>query len=111
LIPNPTQDPNACLQAVVDLVIDFQQKAALLTWNTTTETDIDYFNVVQIVKGVPKPLNMLPIPCQACEDGRPGSYSFMIPNHKNYQSFRVQLVRTNGEVVTYGPPVLDNTPQ
>jgi len=111
VIPNPTQDPNACLQDVIDLVIDFKQKAALLKWNTTTETDIDYFNVVKIVKGVPQVLNMLPIPCQACEDGRPGSYSFRIPNHKSYQSFRVQLVKTNGDIVTYGPPELDNTPQ
>jgi len=105
LIPNPTQDPNACQQAVVDLFIDFTGKSANLTWKTTTETNIDYFNVVQIVKGQRIQANPLPIPCQACEDGRPGSYSFSIAKHKNAATWRVELVKTNGDVETYGPAV------
>jgi len=103
-IPNPNNDPGACVQDVVNAHIDFHSPAGkgsgLVTWQTTTETDVLGFNVIRVVKGQRIQLNPALISCQACGDGRSGSYSLIVPKHKSGQSFFVEmLTQTHGTKV------------
>jgi hypothetical protein len=101
-IPNPDQNPDDCVQQVVNAKIDFHSPAGrgsgLVTWQTTKEIDLVGFNVVRDVKGQRVQLNAALIACSACGDGRSGSYSFIVPKHKSGQSLFVEMVRVSGVV-------------
>jgi hypothetical protein len=75
--------------------------AGLVTWQTTTEVTIAGFNVVRFDKGKRIQLNAALIACTACGDGRPGSYSFIVPKHKSSKNFFVELVHTSGLTQSY----------
>jgi hypothetical protein len=98
-IPNPDNNPAACVQDVINAHIDFHSPAGkgsgLVTWQTTTETDVLGFNVIRVVKGQRIQLNAALIACQACGDGRPGSYSTIVAKHKSGQSFFVEMLTAN----------------
>jgi hypothetical protein len=103
-IPNPTQDPNACIEQVINARISNQPQAkgaGLVTWQTTTEVTIAGFNVVRFDKGHRIQLNAALIACTACGDGRPGSYSFIVPKHKSSKNFFIELVHTSGLTQSY----------
>ena len=100
---NPTQDPAACVQAVTDLVMTNVGRAGQLSWKTTTETTIDYFNVIHIEKNKRVQANPTPIPCTACEDGRSGTYFFNVSRHQSATKWFVEIVNTDGSVQTFGP--------
>lgn len=99
-IPNPGQDPGACVQQVVNATISQHSPAGkgsgLVTWQTTTETTVLGFNVVRFQKGQRIQLNAAVIACQACGDGRSGSYSFIVPKHKSGQSFFIEMLTQGG---------------
>jgi hypothetical protein len=99
-IPNPTQDPNACHQTVINAHISFNSPAGkgsgLVTWQTTTEISVVGFNVVRFQSGKRIQLNNALIVCQTCTDGRPSSYSFIVPKHKSGKSFAIEMVTSAG---------------
>ena len=103
-IPNPNQDPDPCYQTVLDAKIDIHSPAGkgsgLVTWRTTTESNLVGFNVVRYVKGQRIRLNAAVIACSACSDGRSGSYSFIVPKHKSGLNLFVEMVRASGFVVS-----------
>jgi hypothetical protein len=88
------------VQQVVNAHIDFHAPAGkgsgLVTWQTTTETTVIGFNVVRFQKGQRIQLNAAVISCQACGDGRSGSYAFTVPKHKSGQSFFVEMLKQGG---------------
>jgi hypothetical protein len=75
--------------------------SGLVTWQTTTEVTIAGFNVVRFDKGKRIQLNAVLIACTACGDGRPGSYSFIVPKHKSGRNFFVELVHVSGLTQSY----------
>jgi threonine dehydrogenase-like Zn-dependent dehydrogenase len=95
-IPNPTQDPEACVQHIVNAQLQFVKSEALVSWQTTTETNTIGFNVVKYVKGQRIQLNTAVIPCQHCADGRAGSYSVFVGKHKSGQNVFVELIIVGG---------------
>jgi hypothetical protein len=111
-IPNPTQaDSNgdgigdACTEGVINAKISNTSPAGkgsgLVTWQTTTEVTVAGFNVVRYEKGKRIQLNTALIACQACGDGRPGSYSFIVPKHKSGKAFVIELVHVGGQVQNF----------
>jgi hypothetical protein len=107
-IPNPTQDPEACLQRIVDIMIDFKSPvgkgAGSVVWRTTHEVDLLGFNVVLIgPQGARTQLNSVRIPCEACISGQGVSYTFTIPKHKSGRDIFIEAVRRNAPVETFGP--------
>jgi hypothetical protein len=111
-IPNPTQaDSNgdgigdACTEGVINAKISFTSPASkgsgLVTWQTTTEVTVAGFNVVRYEKGKRIQLNTALIACQACGDGRPGSYSFIVTKHKSGKGFVIELVHVGGQVQNF----------
>ena len=110
-IPNPTQDPTVCVQAVTQSVVDFVQKGGIVSWRTTTEVDVVGFNLVRFFKGKRIQLNPTTIPCNHCIDGIGDVYSYPVAKHKSSQQnfiIYVELLRATGEVVLYGPVVRTN---
>jgi hypothetical protein len=91
------------VQSVINLVMASSGRAGQLSWQTTTETTIDYFNVIHIEKNKRVQVNPTPIPCTACEDGRSGSYVFNVSRHQSAAKWFVEIVNTDGSVQTFGP--------
>ena len=104
-IPNPDQNPAVCTQMVVNAQLDIHagsgRGSGLITWQTTTEVDVVGFNVVRYSKGQRIQQNTAVIACQFCFDGRPGSYSFIIPKHKSGQNIFIEMLRSTGQVESY----------
>jgi thrombospondin type 3 repeat protein len=109
-IPNPTQDPAACDQRVVNVGISFSsgvgKGSGEVTWETTHEVDIGGFNILNMdQQGKTVPLNPTEIGCTACTTGAGQRYSFVVPKHKSGRGLYVQLLRRNGAIELYGPAV------
>jgi hypothetical protein len=107
-IPNDTQNPAACDQRVVDIILDSGgpggRGSGVLSWRTTAEVDVTGFNAVVInSRGERVQLNDIPIACEACITGDSVTYSFGLPKHKSAHSLFVELIRQGGVVETYGP--------
>lgn len=110
-IPNPDQtDTNgdgvgdACVQAAINITLTTAPKGAgTISWKTTTETHVDYFNVIQVKRGIRVQANPAPIDCQGCENGIGYSYSFPIAKHQNAQSWFVEIVNLDASVERFGP--------
>jgi hypothetical protein len=113
-IPNPTQaDSNhdgvgdACTQNVSVVNLKYNpappaKGAGLLTWDTTSEINILYFNVYRNFKGRHDYLGTQ-IVCVGCSDGLGHHYAFPIAKHKGGQfDFWVEMVITNP---AGGPPI------
>jgi Putative metal-binding motif len=107
-IPNPTQDPLACEQRVVNIGIVYSNVAgkgsATLSWETTHELDIEGFDVLDIdQKGNAVRLNRTEIACTACVTALGERYSFIVPKHKSGHGLFIQLLRRNHVIEVYGP--------
>jgi hypothetical protein len=109
-IPNPTQaDANhdgigdACTQNVGVVNIHYNpQGAGLITWDTTSEINILYFNIYRNFKGKHDYLGTQ-IVCVGCSDGLGHHYSFPIGKHKGGSfDFWVEMVSSNP---AGGPPI------
>jgi len=110
-IPNPTQDPSVCVQAVSQTVIDFVQKGGLVSWKTTTEVDVVGFNLVRFFKGQRIQLNPTTIACNHCTDGIGDVYSYPVAKHKSSQQnfiVYVEMLRATGAIEVYGPATRRN---
>jgi len=110
-IPNPTQDPSVCIQAVSQTVLDFVQKGGIVSWTTTSEVDVVGFNLIRIFKGRRIQLNPTTIPCNHCIDGIGDVYSYPVAKHKSSQQnfvVYVEMLLATGEVQLYGPAVRTN---
>ena len=106
-IPNPSQEPIVC-EVMGDFSIDNSNPAGrgsgLVTWTTHSETDVVGFNLLRIASdGTRSRINGTLIPCQACGDGRGGSYAFIIAKHKSGRDIYLEWVRSGGQVEIYGP--------
>jgi hypothetical protein len=100
---------DACTQGVTVVNIVYNQKAATVTWSTTSEINIQSFNIVQLYKTKIIPVNPGPISCKGCSDGLPHSYSFPIAKHKNGQvKFYIQMFTLGHPPQTFGPAVRTN---
>jgi len=110
-IPNPTQDPTVCVQAVAQTVINFVQKGGIVSWSTTSEVDVVGFNLVRIFKGKRIQLNPTTIPCNHCVDGIGDVYSYPVAKHKSSQQnfiVYVEMLRSTGAIELYGPATRTN---
>ena len=108
-IPNPDQDPQACVQRATDIEIEIliqEAGAGTVNWCTTTETDAVSFNVIRVKKGVRVQLNPLPVPCKQCGTGLGDCYSLFVGKHKGGQwEYFVEMRRSDGSIETFGPAV------
>jgi hypothetical protein len=105
---NPDQNPEACLQRVVDVTIDSKSPlgrgSGLVAWRTTHEVDVLGFNVITLdPHGTRVQLNVTQISCTACVTGEGVTYSAPIPKHKNGRDVFIELLRPGGVVERYGP--------
>jgi hypothetical protein len=107
-IPNPDQNPEACLQQVVDITIDFKSPlgrgAGTVAWRTTHEVDLLGFDIVIIgPQGKRTQLNSARISCEACVTGEGVAYTFTIPKRRSGRDIFIEAVRSNGIVERFGP--------
>lgn len=102
-IPNPTQDPTACTQSVVQVLIDFVQKGGIVSWRSTSEVDVVGFNLVRFVKGQRIQENAATIPCTQCITGLGDTYSYPLAKHKSGTGIYIELLRATGAIELYGP--------
>src|SRR6185295_14739639 len=80
-VSNPSQDPEPCRLDIEEIVVRFGgpdlRGTALVTWSTTHEVDVAFFNVVLVDReGQRLLLNEAPIPCIVCTEGAGSDYAF-----------------------------------
>jgi hypothetical protein len=100
--------PDACLQRVRDITIDFNadfgRGSGVVTWTAISETDVRGFNIVRIDDtGTRTRLNRALIPCEECVTGAPHTYIFSLPKRRDGQQLYIETVRTGGQSEIYGP--------
>jgi hypothetical protein len=100
--------PDACLQRVRDIAVDFTadlgRGSGVVTWTTISETDVRGFNIVRIDDtGTRTRLNRAVIPREECVTGAPHTYIFSLPKHRGGQQLYIETVRTGGQSEIYGP--------
>ncbi|HEV8700655.1 MAG TPA: MopE-related protein [Candidatus Polarisedimenticolia bacterium] len=105
---NPDQNPEACLQHILDVTIDPKSPegrgSGLVAWRTTHEIDVLGFNVISVdPHGARVQLNVAQIPCTACITGEGMTYAVTIPKHKSGRDIFIELLRPGGVVERYGP--------
>ena len=107
---NAAVDEVECPPRVVDIRIAFEspdgQGSGVLNWTTTKEIQVAGFNVVMLGStGRRTQVNTGLVPCFECSTGRGHTYTYFVPKHKGGQSFFVEMVFTDGRVVSFGPAV------
>jgi Putative metal-binding motif/FG-GAP-like repeat/FG-GAP repeat len=107
-IPNPDQNPEACLQRIVDITVDFKSSlgkgVGVVAWRTTHEVDLLEFNIVVIgPQGQRSQLNSARILCEVCVTGEGAAYTVPVPKHRSGRDVFIEVVRSNGIVERYGP--------
>jgi hypothetical protein len=106
---NPEQDPAACEQRVTSVLMSFTSPlgkgSGTLSWQTTHEVDVRYFNVVidDPHKGR-RQLNDTPIGCFECITGLPAGYNFIVVKGRSSRYIFVEMVTASGTAL-YGPAV------
>jgi hypothetical protein len=108
-LANPDQDPAACEQSVVDIVLNGRRGRStinrILRWSTTHEIDVRGFHVIEVeVDGASRQLNEELIPCSECTSGEGAAYTFRLPapGRRSGEIF-VDLVRLDGRSERFGP--------
>jgi hypothetical protein len=83
--------------------------SGLVTWTTSWELGIAYFNLVSLESHggttLVTRLNTAPIPCQECDNLLGASYSAIIPKHKSGKNVFLEIVYVGGSVKHWGPAV------
>ncbi|HKN47288.1 MAG TPA: VCBS repeat-containing protein, partial [Candidatus Polarisedimenticolia bacterium] len=103
---NPDQNPAACLQQVVNIVVSFVKGVGTLTWTTTHEVDVRGYNVVTTGKGGGLlQINPSLIACRQCVTGLSTTYRFTLPNRKGSRALFVQLLHQDGTLELFGPAI------
>jgi hypothetical protein len=77
----------------------------LLSWQTTHEVDVRYFNVVidDPHKGR-RQLNDTPLGCFECTSGQPSAYNYIVVKGRSSRYIYVEMVTASGSAL-YGPAV------
>lgn len=106
---NPSQDPSACDQRLVNVryAPGTPQAPLRVRWATTHEVDIRHFNVISIDRFGNRSLLAGFVPCTYCSSttGQGAMYDVASAKPKKGSDIYVELVRVNGTVEIYGPAV------
>jgi hypothetical protein len=110
-ITNSDQDPAACEQAVVNIVLARRRGRSTigrsLSWRTTHEVDVRGFHVVEVEDGgESRQLNDALIPCSECTTGAGATYSLRLHGLGRLRgAVYIDLVRLDGRTERFGPAV------
>ncbi|HYS06692.1 MAG TPA: VCBS repeat-containing protein [Candidatus Dormibacteraeota bacterium] len=77
--------------------------SGVVSWTTSTETDVRGFNVVILDSHGRLQLNNVLIRCEQCTTGVGASYTTLLPKHKSGRNIYIEVVHRSGRIETFGP--------
>jgi hypothetical protein len=101
---NQTATPTALhIDAKISFTSPLGRGSGTITWTTNAESDLVWFNVVQLGSSGRVQVNRAPIPCIECTSGLGHTYNFYVPKHGNGKNFYIEAIHADHTVEVFGP--------